>query len=216
MTYTTGSGTGTTSTPFAETFGTTPTGTGQNWTGTADNTWTVVGTPDPFKLITSANYTTSSSACGLQFNCSKTATASITSGSINAAATTGYVTFYLQATSLSTGDGWALQVDPTGTGNNFVARLSGTATVAQLHTVPIQLHQQRADRHGAVAIPLHRHRKQRRRRTIDLDQITVSKTIGGTVTTTIPMYDDGLHGDGAAGDGVDQPPRFRPRPPAPR
>ena len=202
LTYTTGSGTGTTSTPFTETFGTTPTGAGQNWTGTADNTWTVVGTPDPFKLITSANYTTSSTACGLQFNCSKTATASITSGSINAAATTGYVTFYLQATSLSTGDGWALQVDPTGTGNNFATCLSGTANVTSFTEETYNFTSSQLTSSMLLRFLFTGTANSGDAGRINLDQITVSKTIGGTVTTTIPMYDDGLHGDGAAGDGV--------------
>lgn len=52
LVYTANNGSsGTTSTPFTETFGSTATGAGANWTGTADNTWTLVGTPDPFKLL---------------------------------------------------------------------------------------------------------------------------------------------------------------------
>jgi hypothetical protein len=37
---------------------------------------------------------------------------------------------------------------------------------------------------------------------IDLDQITVTVTSGASSTATLTMYDDGLHGDGAAGDHV--------------
>ena len=37
---------------------------------------------------------------------------------------------------------------------------------------------------------------------INLDQITVNMTSRGTISTTIPMYDDGNHNDGVAGDHI--------------
>ena len=67
LTYTNNSQT-TTSTPFSETFGTTPTPGGHNWTGGAgtgtDNLWIVASTPNSFKLMTQGNYVSSSTACG--------------------------------------------------------------------------------------------------------------------------------------------------------
>ena len=49
-----------------------------------------------------------------------------TTNNINAAGTSGYVQFYLQETAswARRTDGWTFQVDPTGTGNNYVTCLS--------------------------------------------------------------------------------------------
>ena len=136
-----------------------------------------------------------------------------TASGINAAGASGYVQFYLNELTLSGTDGWAFQVDPTGTGNNYVTRLSDstfaqnnkgwqkyqyTLTSSELVN-GIKLRFQFS---GGGAGDTGR---------IDLDDITVTTTSAGATTTTIPMYDDGLHHDGAAGDHV-----YRPSPPRPR
>ncbi|MEI6656801.1 MAG: choice-of-anchor X domain-containing protein, partial [Verrucomicrobiota bacterium] len=207
LTYTASTGTLATTTPFTETFGSTATTAGSTWTGTADNTWTVVGTPNPFKLMTSANYTTSSTACGMQFNCSKVTSASLTTSSaINAAGTSGYVEFYVSTTSLGAAESWALQLDSTGTGSSFVTRLSETGTVAGTTHAMTKYHYDLAGTElvgtlkmrflfngTAVAADSGR---------INLDQITVTVTTGNSSTATVAMLDDGTHGDGAAGDHV--------------
>ena len=127
LTYSTGSGTSTQSTPFTETFGSTAV---KPWTGStgAENTWTVTG--NYCELATNCNYDTlDSSTCGLTYKGQATANALTgamiaTANGISAAGASGYVQFYLLEDSLSGTDGWAFQVDPTGTGNSYVTCLS--------------------------------------------------------------------------------------------
>ena len=207
LTYTASSGTLTTTTPFTETFGTTATPGGTQWTGVADTTWTIVGAPNPFKLMTLANYTTSSTACGMQFTCTKVASASLTTSSaINAAAASGYVEFYVSTTSLGATESWALQLDPTGTGSSFVTRLSETGTAAGSSHTMTKYHYDLASNElvatlkmrflfNGTAIATDAGR-------INLDQITVTVTTGSSSTSTLTMLDDGAHGDGASGDHV--------------
>ncbi|MEI6656824.1 MAG: DUF1566 domain-containing protein, partial [Verrucomicrobiota bacterium] len=205
LTYTATTGTLATTTPYTETFGSTATPGGSTWTGTADNTWTVVGAPNPFKLMTSANYTTSSTACGMQFNGSKVMSASLTTSSaINAAATSGYVEFYVSTTSLGAAESWALQIDATGTGSSFVTRMSETGSAAGSTHTMTKYHYDLASTEliatlkirflftgTAIAADTGR---------INLDQITVTVSTGSNSTATVAMLDDGAHGDGAAGD----------------
>ena len=207
LTYTATTGTLVTTSPFTETFGTTATPAGSVWTGTGDNTWNVVGAPNPFKLMTSVNYTSSSTACGMQFNCSKVTSASITtSSSINAAATSGYVELYVSTTSLGAAESWAMQLDPTGTGNSFVTRLSETGTTAGITHAMTKYHYDLTNTElvatlkirlvftgTAIAADAGR---------INLDQISLTVSTGSSNTATLTMFDDGTHGDGAAGDHV--------------
>ncbi|MEI8037834.1 MAG: DUF1566 domain-containing protein [Verrucomicrobiota bacterium] len=207
LTYTATTGTLATTTPYTETFGSTATPGGSTWTGTADNTWTVVGAPNPFKLMAAANYTTSSTACGMQFNGSKVMSASLTTSSaINAAATSGYVEFYVSTTSLGAAESWALQIDATGTGSSFVTRMSETGSAAGSTHTMTKYHYDLASTEliatlkirflftgTAIAADTGR---------INLDQITVTVSTGSSSTATVAMLDDGAHGDGAAGDHV--------------
>ena len=79
---------------------------------------------------TNSNYDTlNGSTCGMTYKGQSTANTltgamiANTTG-INAAGSSGYVQFYLDEISLSGTDGWAFQVDSTGTGNNYVTCLS--------------------------------------------------------------------------------------------
>ena len=205
LTYSTGSGTGTATTPFTESFGSTA---AKPWTGGStgtNNAWTVTG--NYLQLATNCNYDSlESSTCGMTYKGTGTANSltgamMATTNSINAAGTSGYVQFYLQESSLSGTDGWTFQVDPTGTGNGYVTCLSDstfqynnqgwqkfdyTLTSTQL----VSTLKMRFQFSGGGSSDTGR---------IFLDDITVNATVGGLVTTTVTMYDDGAHGDGAAG-----------------
>lgn len=187
-------------TPFTETFGSTA---ASGWTGSpADNAWTVVAKGTPFKLLTAANYQTSTSAVGLQFDDSKSSSAATisTSSSLNLNGNGATVAFWMSASNQSATDGWAFQIDPTGTGNSFVTCLSETGsshafqqytynlTAAQLTATALLRFQFSGVGTGDKGL-------------VDLDQIVVTLT-SNSPPVTIPVYDDGQHSDGAAGDGV--------------
>ena len=207
LTYIIGSGTGTQSTPFTETFGSTAV---KPWTGStgANNTWTVTGSY--CELATNCNYDTlNSSTCGLTYKGQGTAntltSAMIaTAGSINAAGASGYVQFYLLEDTLTGTDGWAFQTDPTGTGTSYTTRLSD-ASFAQNNTGWQKYQYTLTSGELTSSLKLRFQFSgggSSDKGRIFLDDITVNATSAGTTTTTIPMYDDGTHGDGAAGDHV--------------
>ena len=205
LTYTATTGTLTTTTPFTETFGTTATSGTNNWTGGTgtgtDNIWTVVAQPSSFKLGTSSNYVNSSPAVGVQYNCSKAATATLTSSSINAAGTSGSVTFWVKTTgTLSGNDGWTFllgsgstytQVTPsagTANSNGFTPYTYSLDSSQLVNGLQLQF---RFTGNGGTDTGR-----------ISLDQITVTVTTGSSSSATVGMLDDGAHGDGAAGDHV--------------
>jgi formylglycine-generating enzyme required for sulfatase activity len=198
LTYSTGSGTGTTSTVFTETMCSTAV---KPWTGAgAVNGWTVTGTR--FEQRTGANYG-SGNACGLEFKGGTTLNPLTdamlqTTGSINAAGTSGYVDFWLQSLTLDGTDGWTFQLDA---GSGYVTRLSeltGSSHGWQKYHYDLAS--------GELVSGL----KMRFQFTgggtgdddrVDLDQISVSVTTG-SLPVSMTMYDDGAHSDGAAGDNV--------------
>ena len=206
LTYTYGSGNGTASTPFTESFGNTDI---KPWTGIAgsggngaDNTWTIGNGSNSFELHLGSDYTGNSTLCGLEFKASTSSNATITTANaINAAGTSGYIEFYVQDLTIAPTDSSALQVDTSGNGSNFVTRMSETGanqgfTKYDYTLAPSELVSTLRLRFvftGNGATDTGR---------IDLDQISVNIVTGGKVTATVPMYDDGLHGDGAAGDHV--------------
>ena len=140
-----------------------------------------------------------------------------TASGINAAGTSGYVQFYLQESSLTGTDGWTFQVDPTGTGNSYVTRLSDS-TFAQNNQgwqkYQYTLTSSELVSGAEAAVPVQRGRLRRYRPDLP-GRHHRHVTSGGTATTTVTMYDDGAHGDGAAGDRV-YGAQIPPRPPAPR
>ena len=189
-----------TNTVFLETMATNSAGISP-WTGTgADNVWIVsyAGTNNPFSQITNSNV--GGNPCVLQF-ARGTVTLSdsliTTASGINATGNAAAVDFYLKTANLSSGTGWAFQLDA---GAGFVTRLSevtGNSHSWQLYhydllpgeRVPnLTLRFQFAG--GAST------------NKIFLDQISVVAVTGGGLWTNVVMADDGLHGDGAAGDGV--------------
>jgi len=209
LTYIVGSGTGTQSTVFTETFGTNTTQI-KPWTGGnyANNTWTVTGSY--CELATNCNYDTlNSSAEGLTYKGQGTANTLAdamiaTASGINAAGASGYVQFYLLEDTLSGTDGWAMQTDPTGTGSSYTTRLSDS-TFAQNGKGWVKY------QYALTSSELVNGLKLRFQFSgggsgdtgrIFLDDITVTTTSTGTTTTTVPMVDDGAHGDGTAGDHV--------------
>ena len=199
LTYVTGSGTPTTTTAFSETMCATAV---KPWTGSgAVNAWTVTG--NYLEQRTGANHGTGN-ACGVEFKAGTTLNAltsamAATTNAINAAGASGYVEFWMQTLTLDGTDGWTFQLD---SGSGFVTRLSELAGSSHGWQ---QYHYDLAS--GELVSTL----KIRFQFTgggtgdddrIDLDQITVTVTSGGATTTTVAMYDDGSHGDGAAGDHV--------------
>ena len=205
LTYTATSGTLTTTTPFTETFGTTASTGTNNWTGGTgtgtDTIWTVVAQPASFKLGTSSNYVNSSPAVGVQYNCSKAATATLTSSSINAAGTSGSVTFWVKTTGTMSGnDGWMFLL---GSGSTYtqVTPSAGTANSNGFTPYTYNLDSSQLVNGLQLQFKFSGNGGTDTGR-ISLDQITVTVTTGSSSTATVAMLDDGAHGDGAAGDHV--------------
>ncbi|MEI6871569.1 MAG: sulfatase-like hydrolase/transferase, partial [Verrucomicrobiota bacterium] len=211
-------GTVSTGTVFSETMAKAP---ATPWTGTnADNLWTVVstaagGSSNVAQVSSaSANHTTvGAGTCGLVFSKgATTATASqtqvTTSGSINAAGLTGssypaFVEFYAATVNAVSGYGWTFQLSPSGLESDFSTRVSELA--GGTHGFQIY-HYDLLDNDRVSTL------KMRYQFTgngtggstgskVYIDDIIV-KTTTGVPPVTLTMYDDGLHGDGAAGDGV--------------
>ena len=201
LTYSTGSGTATVTTAFTETM---CSGSAvKPWTGSgAVNAWTVTGSY--LEQRTGSNYG-AGNAYGVEFKGGATLNAltaamMATTNSINASGSSGYVEFYTQTQTLDGSDGWTFQLD---SGSGFVTRLSelsGTSHTWQKYHYDLAA--------GELVSTL----KMRFQFTgggsgdlddrIDLDQITVTVTSGGSSTSSVTMYDDGTHGDGLAGDHV--------------
>ncbi len=117
---------GTTGTVFTETFGTgsqVKPWSGTAGTGYADNAWTVTGSY--CELNPNANdgaIDTAANSRGMTYKGQTTAntlTGAMMATSVNAAGMSGYVQFYFDELTLSGTDGWAFQLDPTGTGNSY-------------------------------------------------------------------------------------------------
>lgn len=171
------------------------------WAGSgADNSWTITGSY--IEQRTASNYG-SGNACGMEYKGGSTlnalASAMITTtDGISAAGTSGYVEFYIQTLTLESTDGWTFQTD---SGSGYVTRLSeltGSSHGWQKYHYDLSTNElvsglkMRFQFTGGGASDTDR---------IDLDQIVV-KITSGIAPGTITMYDDGVHGDGAAADGV--------------
>ena len=216
LTYTVGSTT--TSTVFSETMSSTA---ASPWTGTlADNLWDVVSTAGGtgntnVQQASAANHTTGGGGTmGLLFTKGlSTASASQTQAtirnSINAAGIPGaaypaYVEFYVKTVNPVTGYGWQFQLSPSGNAADFTTRLSETSSSTahdftlyhydlpdtdRVSTLKMRFQFSGNGTGGGTASKVY------------IDDIIV-KTTTGNPAVTVTMYDDGLHGDGAAGDGV--------------
>jgi len=198
-------GTGGTDTVFSETM---RTAAAQPWTGDlCDNSWTVTASnANNVRQTTTANHSASGNPCGLEFNkgtANLTDTMAATSNTINATASAAYVEFYVATQDLVSGNGWAFQVSSDG-GTGYTTRLgelTGSNHAHQLYhydlapserTANLKLRFQMTGYNAVSPTPSPK---------VRVDDITVVTTSpGGPVS--ISMWDDGIHGDGTAGDGI--------------
>jgi len=199
LTYDTGTGGGEETTVFLETMGVAP---AKPWTGDGcDNAWTVTAaTADQIEQRTQTNYG-EGNPCGMEFRTGTTDENDFmieTAQGIDATGTSGYVEFWIQTLDLEGTDGWTFQLD---SGSGYVTRLSeltGSNHNWQLYRYnldPTELVgdlKMRFQFRGGDAGDK-----------ILLDYISVVTTSGsGGGSVEVPMFDDGAHQDGAAGDGV--------------
>ena len=207
LTYTVGSQT--TNTVFNETMAATATVTNP-WDGVGVYNWTVTTQAGAGNItqLTAANHTATGQGnqCGLQLSkgsATATQTMVTTASAINTTGLSGYVEFYTRNVSVAAGLGWILQVSPDGgtTWNTRASNLTGTADSAFVlnHydfigselTSNLKLRFQFIGNGtgGAGATKTY------------IDDVVV-KTVTGNPPVTVTMLDDGLHGDGTAGDGI--------------
>ncbi len=188
-----------TNTVFLETMGTNET---KPWNGVGcDQAWTVttVGA-SPFEQRIGANYG-AGNPCGLEFKLGTTnlADSMVTCATgVAASGRAGSLEFWLWADGLTNNMGWAFQVNA---GAGYVTRLSelaGSNHGWQQYRCELTRDELvngllfRFQFRGGTGDPR-----------IDLDQVAVKVTAAaGSLAGTVPMLDDGAHGDGAAGDGV--------------
>ena len=201
LTYTAPSAVSFTNLVFLETMGTTNT---KPWTGGACNyQWNIKYTGgNPFEQNTNCNYG-SGNPCGLTFKGGTTnltdSVITLTNGFINAQGTNGTLGLYLSTSIVASNATWAAQLN---SGTGFTTRLSGTTTTNQswqLYTCSLLP----GDFVTNLLLRFQFSSGSSSNR-VFLDYISVNTVTGGyvNVTTNSAMYDDGLHGDGAASDGV--------------
>lgn len=204
LTYSNGSSTPTV--VFNETMGTAAV---TNWTGAGTvYPWTIAfqGPPQsPFRQTTTGNHTAvgDGNPFGMEVfsNSPNIGNNTITTvNNINATGTSGTVEFWVSATGMTGTQGWDFQTSTDGA--TWTTRINEATIAADYpftkksytltapeRTSTLKLRFRFAGG-GMNATP-----------TIRLDDIKV--TVGGTSTPTIvTMFDDGAHGDGAAGNGV--------------
>ncbi len=199
LAYSTGGSSVTTNTVFSETMATNAI---KPWTGTGcDNMWTVTYSGgNPFEQRAGSNYGAGNTN-GMQFKQGTTSLTNsmvTTANGIGATGTAAYAEFYMGTAGLTvTNTGWTFQLNA---GTGFVTRLSelsGTNHNFQLYHYDLQA--------GELASNLTMRFQFAGVSTndkINLDLISVKTITGGTVWSNLTLLDDGLHNDGAAGDGV--------------
>ena len=184
LTYSIGTGVAVTNTMFTETMAASAL---KPWAGTGcDNVWTVFsnGLISPFQQATNANYG-SGGLCGLTFKGGTTnlGDSTITTASgINALGSSGTLSFYMEADTLSGTAGWAMQLNP---GSGYTTRLSELAAsnhVYQLYTYALQP----GDLVSNLMLRFLFCGNSTSSR-IELDQITLKVVTGGSVSSNITM-----------------------------
>ena len=196
--YNTGASISVTNTVFSETMATNPV---KPWTGAGcDNPWTVsFSGGNPFEQRAGSNFGAGNTN-GLEF---KSGTANLSDSmvtlarTIDARGSSAALSFAVWADGMSGAAGWAMQLN-AGTGfATRVSELSGTSHAWQ--TTAYSLAPGELVSNLLVRFQFRGGSTSNR---IDLDQILlkVVATTGGWASAA--MLDDGLHGDGAAGDGV--------------
>jgi hypothetical protein len=195
----------TTETSFRETMGTTA---ATAWTGAGvQNPWTITfaGPPaSPFAQSAAANHTPvgQGNAFGMEITANAPAIANstmTTTNPINAAGTASHVEFWMASSGLTGTQGWDFQTSTDGTtwttrlseltGNNHAYQLYHYDLSAAERVSTLRLRFRFAGP-GMSNVPK-----------VYLDDIAVVRTTG-VPAVTVTMLDNGLNGDGAAGDGV--------------
>ncbi len=205
LTYSNGSQS--TSTVFTETMAATATPDKAGWDGSgANNSWVVTNTSGGVgnvKQTLAANHGTGN-PCGLDMNkgsSNAAATMVTTTNPINATGTSGYVEFWTATTNLTAGLGWNFQTSTDGvnwttrvtelTGSNhaFASSHYNLLSTERVSTLKIRF-QFTGNGTGGSTGP-----------SVQIDDVKVVTTTG-SAAVSLAMVDDGLHGDGAASDGV--------------
>lgn len=179
-----------------------------NWTGTnANNPWTIafVGPPaSPFSQTTTANHTASGQGnlFGMEItsNAPSLANSTMTTANpINATGTSGYVEFYIRTTGLAATQGWDFQTSTDS--NTWTTRLSELNATNQAFTLKSYT-LSAAERVSTLKLRFRfQGAGQSTTPVVRLDDIKVVTTTASS-PVTVAMLDNGLNGDGTAGDGV--------------
>ena len=200
LNYNAGGSAAGTNTVFLETMGTNFSKV-SGWTGTGcDNRWTVTtsGT-SPFEQATNWNYG-SGNISGLQF---KQGVASLNSNmittlsGITATGSAAFIDFFTWADGMSSNTGWVLQLNA---GTGYVTRVSELG-YSHSSWLPSHYNLQAGERVTNLLLRFQFAGGSSSNR-INLDQISLKVVSQGSSWTNTLMLDDGLHGDGAAGDGL--------------
>ncbi len=206
LNYTIGS-VATTTAVYTETMAATASAGTAGWDGTgAINPWTITnaGGAGNIKQTTAANHGTGN-LCGLDMNggsATATATMVTTTDAISAAGTSGYVEFWVSTANLSSGLGWNFQLSTDGsTWNTRLSELTGSVhgfltvfhydllATERVNTLKMRF-QLVGNGVGGPSAP-----------SVKIDDIKVVTT-SGSAAVSLAMFDDGLHNDGSAGDGI--------------
>ena len=198
LNYSTGAGVVSTNTVFLETMATNAV---KPWTGVGcDNSWTVAyAGGNPFEQRFGSNFGAGNTN-GMEF---KSGTTNLTDSmitavrSIDARGDSATLSFALWAAGLSGNAGWALQFN-SGTGfSTRVSELTGLSHAWQTYNYTLTP----GDLVSNLTLRF-QFRGGSDSNRIDLDQISLKVVAASGGWTSAAMFDDGLHGDGAAGDGV--------------
>ncbi len=198
LTYGTGTGTSLTNTVFLETMATNGIKPWTNGLG-CDNVWTLSYlNVNTFEQEINANY--SGNSCGLTFKNGTTNLSSsmiTTAKGVDARGNGGTVGFSISTSVVSNNADWAFQLN---SGTGFSTRLSATTTTNQ----GWQVYSYTLQSGDLVSNLLMRFQfsEGNTGNRIFLDSISVKVASGVSSWTNVAMVDDGLHGDGAAGDSV--------------
>jgi hypothetical protein len=126
-----------------------------------------------------------------------------TANGIDCTGPAGYVEFHLQARDLASGDQWTFQTS-TDSGATWTTRIAENTAVNhgfQLYHYDLAGAELGANTWLRFQFAGHSVVAPTRPPRVDVDDITVATT-SLPPALSLPMLDDGLHGDGAAGDGI--------------
>ena len=196
--YSTGSGVPVTNTVFSETMATNPV---KPWVGAGcDNPWTVsFAGGNPFEQRFGSNFGAGNTN-GMEF---KNGTTNLNDSmitvarSIDARGASAALSFSIWADGMSGSAGWAMQLN-SGTGfSTRVSELTGMSHAWQTYNYTLTP----GDLVSNLTLRF-QFRGGSDSNRMDLDQISLKTVTASGGWTGTAMFDDGLHGDGAAGDGV--------------